>query len=149
MLDFTFLSLAYTLYSRERTMFPAFILGSFFGTRGIIQNNFLMKFPKGGIWDFPGIPSLTVPYGLTCDFYYSGHCGFLTLSCYTFYKCGKYWLAALVACFIVYVGFVLVLFRIHYSIDIPIGIMAGLYFAYFTNKYKEELNKVVKVVLCG
>ena len=40
-----------------------------------IQNIFLMRFPDGYAWDYPGFPSLTVPYPKTNDFFYSGHVG--------------------------------------------------------------------------
>ena len=34
-----------------------------------------MKFPEGYLWEYPGFISLTVPYGKTNDFFYSGHVG--------------------------------------------------------------------------
>lgn len=34
-----------------------------------------MKKPAGYIWEYPGFPSLVVPYGPTNDFFYSGHMG--------------------------------------------------------------------------
>ena len=34
-----------------------------------------MRYPDGYLWDFPGFYSITVPYGRTNDFYYSGHVG--------------------------------------------------------------------------
>ena len=36
---------------------------------------FVMKMPDGYYWDYPGFPSLTVAYGNTNDFYFSGHVG--------------------------------------------------------------------------
>jgi hypothetical protein len=50
-------------------------LGVFYGCRAIIQNLFAMAYPEGYLWDYPGIYSLTVPYGSTNDFFYSGHVG--------------------------------------------------------------------------
>jgi len=47
----------------------------FYFTRMVVQKIFLMKFPEGYIWEYPGFPSLTVPYGRTNDFFYSGHIG--------------------------------------------------------------------------
>lgn len=38
-----------------------------------------MQFPPGYLWDYPGFPSLVVPYGATNDFFYSGHAGGATL----------------------------------------------------------------------
>jgi hypothetical protein len=36
-------------------------------------------FPKDIVWHSIEIPAVTVPYGHTRDFYYSGHTGTLTL----------------------------------------------------------------------
>lgn len=32
-----------------------------------------MEKPSGYIWEYPGFPSLVVPYGATNDFFFSGH----------------------------------------------------------------------------
>ena len=50
-------------------------MAGFYGIRLVIQNLFLMKKPDGYIWEYPGFPSLVVPYGATNDFFYSGHMG--------------------------------------------------------------------------
>jgi len=34
---------------------------------------FKMRYPEGYLWEFPGFYSLTVPYGKTNDFFFSGH----------------------------------------------------------------------------
>lgn len=41
--------------------------------RFLCLNLFLMRYPEGYLWEFPGIYSLTVPYGKSNDFFYSGH----------------------------------------------------------------------------
>lgn len=51
----------------------------FYGSRAVIQANFKFQFPKIYFWPEPPIPSLLVPYGETSDFYFSGHCGFMTI----------------------------------------------------------------------
>jgi hypothetical protein len=40
------------------------VLATFYILRAIVQGNFGMTFPEGGIWTFPGFPSFVVPYGL-------------------------------------------------------------------------------------
>lgn len=102
-------------------------LGIFYGIRAIIQNNFMFTFPKGGIWDYPGIPSLTVPYGLTSDFYFSGHCGFITLVLLEHLKLGNKKTAVMLMFLIPYLALVLISTRIHYTIDIPIGVLFAWY----------------------
>lgn len=51
----------------------------FYVTRSIMQNFVVFPFPDGYYWKDPGFPSLTVPYGRSSDFFWSGHCGFLTI----------------------------------------------------------------------
>ena len=38
-----------------------------------------MTLPEGFYWNYPGFPSLFVPYGMTTDFIYSGHVGILII----------------------------------------------------------------------
>ena len=47
-----------------------------------------MTFPQGYFWDYPGFPSLVIPYGRTSDFFFSGHTGFLTICCLEWYHLG-------------------------------------------------------------
>ena len=53
--------------------------------RQFIQNYYLMGRPEGFLWSDPGIPSLTVPYHDTNDFYYSGHVGSAILWMHEYY----------------------------------------------------------------
>ena len=60
-----------------------------------------MRFPEGYLWDFPGIYSITVPYGKTNDFFYSGHIGCAVI-CYNEYKANgwfKFATFSLITCF--------------------------------------------------
>lgn len=52
-----------------------FALAMFYLLRMMIQKLFLMRYPEGYLWNYPGFPSLVVPYGKTNDFFYSGHAG--------------------------------------------------------------------------
>lgn len=45
-----------------------------------------MKIPQGEIWEYPGFPSLVVPYGPTNDFFYSGHMGGALISTLEWWK---------------------------------------------------------------
>lgn len=40
---------------------------------------FHMRFPVGYYWSDPNFFSISVPYGRTSDFFFSGHCGFLSI----------------------------------------------------------------------
>lgn len=58
-----------------------------------------------------------VPYGMTSDFYFSGHCGFMVLTLLETYTQEHHTLkTVLMVMFLAYLMFILVLFRVHYSI---------------------------------
>ena len=148
-MDLTLLNLLKVMFHRVNSGYLIYVIGIFYGVRGIVQANFRMRFPEGGIWDYPGVPSLTVPYGLTRDFYFSGHCGFLAMNAFIMYRDGRKKTFMLLCGAICYVGFVLVLFRIHYSIDIPIGIMFGIYIGILLEKFAGNLDRTVLKLTCA
>lgn len=60
-----------------------------------------------------------VPYGMTSDFYFSGHCGFIVLNLLETYTQERHWLkVGIMIFFLLYLMFILLLFRVHYSIGI-------------------------------
>lgn len=99
----------------------------FFLVRAILQKLFLFTQPRGSVMNDPGFPSFTVPYGIFSDFYFSGHCGFLTISALANYDFGFKKIAFINLLSLPYLVFVLTVHRLHYSIDIIIGILAAIY----------------------
>lgn len=140
LVDFADLSVMITFYLKGNNLRYPLQLIFFYTIRGMVQGNFLFRFPEGTIWTFPGIPSLTVPYGLMSDFYFSGHCGFVTIMAFENLRLGNRWISTFLFVSLAYLGFVLVVTRVHYSIDIPVGIMAGAYAHYWANKYIRRLE---------
>jgi PAP2 superfamily C-terminal len=122
-------------------------LGVFYATRAFLQGNFMFAFPEGGIWDYPGIPSLTVPYGLTSDFYFSGHCGFVTLVVLEHLKLGNKKLAILLSFIIPYLALVLIATRIHYTIDIPIGVLFAWYVHTMLHNHLQQFQYLIRATL--
>jgi PAP2 superfamily C-terminal len=122
-------------------------LAFFYGVRAFLQGNFMFAFPQGGIWDYPGIPSLTVPYGLTSDFYFSGHCGFVTLVVLEHSKLGNKKLAILLSFIIPYLALVLIATRIHYTIDIPIGVLFAWYVHTMLHNHLQQFQYLIRATL--
>lgn len=146
LVDFTSLSIMFYFYKVGTTIrYPVQLIG-FYVTRAIVQGIFLFRFPENGVWDHPGIPSLSVPYGLTNDFYYSGHCGFMVMMSMEHFKMGNKKLPIFLLISVFYVAFVLIASRIHYTIDIPIGMLAGYYSHYITNYYIRSLQAILRRV---
>lgn len=88
----------------------------FYGIRAILQGIFTYRIITGTYWEFPGFPSFVVPYGDACDFYYSGHTGFLSLMSMYFWHFGYKSLSVIAAGFCFFVVHVLISFRLHYTI---------------------------------
>jgi len=124
----------------------------FYGLRMILQKCFLMRYPEGYLWDYPGFPSLVVPYGKTNDFFYSGHCGgalIMTLEYRSLAKVlYKHRLFLRVMQIFGYMTIVLQIFlmiflRGHYTIDLIAGLMAGHYLYLMGSFFAPYFDRVV------
>ena len=83
--------------------------------------------PPGMIWHDPGFPSLLVTYGVTTDFFFSGHTGLAVLGAVELARMGgRRWL--LLGIFIVFFEATTVLIlRAHYTMDVFTGAVAARY----------------------
>jgi hypothetical protein len=156
MMDLVMINYLIWFYFKARNGHTLWTVAIFYGTRAIIQGNFKMRFPDKGIWDDPGIPSLVVPYGLQSDYYFSGHCGFLAIQTINMANVGRKYTAVAIAIAIPYVAYTLIMTRIHYTIDIPIGIMYGCYLYIMIEPHVKKMDyyisrftMAIKKWLCG
>jgi len=101
----------------------------FYNVRGpLIQNLCTLEYYDTYLFDNPGFFSFSVPYHRASDFFFSGHAGCAILCAFQFKKWGHmdiYYLGIFVG---LLEGFVMLLLRTHYFIDIVFGLMAGHYF---------------------
>ena len=86
---------------------------------------FTPKFPEGFYWKYPGFPSLTVPYDRTSDFFFSGHCGILTITMMEWRALKEYKLFYLNLLGLCFTATSLLILRVHYFIDISMGIVVA------------------------
>ena len=100
----------------------------FYGVRAILQSVTVLPYPSGIVWIFPVAPSLTVPFGVTSDFFPSGHVGFCMIAASEFFK--RKWYAAIVFAWLVaiYETIVMMSARNHYTIDLISGAIMAHYF---------------------
>lgn len=143
-IDFADLSVIVAYNLRGVTMAYPLQVIFFYVSRGIVQGLFMFGYPKGIIWSDPGIPSLSVPYGVMSDFYFSGHCGFMTMMALENYKLGNKKNALALFVLLPYVAFILIATRVHYSIDVVIGIMVAIYCHYMAHKYINYFHMVAR-----
>ena len=98
-----------------------------FGMRQICQVLCALEPPPGMIWRDPGFPSLFVTYGVTTDFFFSGHTGLAVLGAVEIARLGgRRWLLLGAAIVVFEVATVLVL-RAHYTMDVFTGAVAARY----------------------
>ena len=87
-----------------------------------------MRYPDGYLWDFPGFYSITVPYGKTNDFFFSGHIGCCLIN-YCEYRALGWTKMATFSFLTMALQFSLMIFlRGHYIVDLISGIVFGHYF---------------------
>jgi hypothetical protein len=112
-----------------RTFRLPIIYTLFYGLRFMCQAVFAMAPYEGMYWEYPGFPSLVVPYGHTNDFFFSGHIGCCMLVFLEFSRMGWMkirWLCiATMVCQII----LMTITRGHYSIDM----ITGLFFAHYVH----------------
>jgi hypothetical protein len=100
----------------------------YYGFRALLQYICVLPYPTGMIWIFPVAPSLTVPFGVTSDFFPSGHVGFCIIAASEFFK-RKWYVPVLLAWLIaVYETIVMLSARGHYTIDLISGAVMAHYF---------------------
>ncbi|MGI9467585.1 MAG: phosphatase PAP2 family protein [Rubripirellula sp.] len=98
-----------------------------FGMRQVCQLVCALEPPPGMLWRDPGFPSLLVTYGVTTDFFFSGHTGLAVLGAVEIARMGgRRWMILGGAIIVFEVMTVLVL-RAHYTMDVFTGAVAARY----------------------
>jgi len=98
-------------------------LGLFYVVRALVQQVWVSPFPEGYYWEAPLLPSLVVPYGRGSDFFFSGHSGFLVICASEWHKIKMSKMRNFSICVAIYTIFILLTYRIHYSIDVFTGVI--------------------------
>jgi len=139
-MDAVYITTGYYWISYGKTSRLLMSILIFYVIRGLVQFMWYSPYPLNYHWDYPGFPSIVVPYGRNSDFYFSGHIGFVVINACEWLKNDKPWAAFTVALGGVYIAFILLVYQVHYSIDIFTGIIcAGLVFM-LVDKYKEKFD---------
>ncbi|CAI2361288.1 unnamed protein product [Moneuplotes crassus] len=112
----------------------------FYAIRAVIQQLYVLPFPEHIYWEDPGFPCLLNIYGRQSDFFYSGHIGFCLMCVFENYnlRATKCMAFAIFSTF--FVGFTLLTFRVHYSIDIFTGIVMTHYCYIIVGKVVDKFD---------
>lgn len=109
------------------TIEPFLGLFLIFGLRQIIQGFCPLPPPVGMIWRSPGVPSLLVTYGTSCDLFFSGHTAIAVYGCAILADhFGPIGIAAGCGIAAFEITTVLLL-RAHYTMDVFAGAITALY----------------------
>ena len=126
--------LCWSIYGRSWRPILAYFL--FYAFRYMTQNLFQMAYPDGYLWEYPGFPSIVVPYLKTNDFFFSGHVGFPLIAAFEFkdFKLNFLFVFCILAsCF---ETITMIVLRGHYIVDLLAGVIFAHYSLLLSDKYK-------------
>ena len=109
------------------------------GLRQIMQALVALPAPPNAIWHYPGFPSLLVTYGVSNDYFFSGHTAIAVLGASEMARLGKRWLTSLGAFIVVFEVATVLVLRVHYSMDVFTGAVTGLYAANLASRIESAL----------
>jgi len=115
-------------------------LGIFYITRAIVQKFWFSPFTEGFYWDDPNVPSLVVPYGRGSDFFFSGHSGFVVICASEWHRLKFPKIRNFIIGTAIYTFLILMVYRIHYSIDVFTGVIFAEWCFTKVDSYKDILD---------
>jgi hypothetical protein len=96
------------------------------GLRQIMQWLVALPAPPNAIWHYPGFPSLLVTYGVSNDYFFSGHTAIAVLAVAEIARVGRRWLTALGVLIVVFEIATVLILRAHYTMDVFTGMVTGI-----------------------
>jgi hypothetical protein len=97
------------------------------GLRQIMQSLVSLPAPPNAIWHYPGFPSLLVTYGVSNDYFFSGHTAIAVLAVTEIARMRKRWLTVLGVLTVIFEVVAVLVLRAHYTMDVFAGIVTGPY----------------------
>ena len=111
--------------------------------RQVMQALCALPPPPHMIWHYPGFPSLLVTYGVSADFFFSGHTAIAVYGAVELARWRRHWLTGL-AVFVALLEVVTVLvLRAHYTMDVFAGAVAALWIAGVTERISPRIERAL------
>ena len=123
---------------------PFLALAIVLGLRQIVQSLVALPAPANAIWHYPGFPSLLVTYGVSNDYFFSGHTAIAVVGVTEIARLGKRWLTALGVLIVVFEGSAVLILRAHYTMDVFAGLVTGLYAAHLARQLCDRISAEVE-----
>ncbi|MFM7180644.1 MAG: phosphatase PAP2-related protein [Verrucomicrobiales bacterium] len=114
-----------------------------FSLRQVCQLCCTLPPPPGIIWRDPGFPSLLVTYGVSNDFFFSGHTALAVLGAIGVCQIAPWWLGGLAILIAIGEAVLVLVLRAHYTLDV----IAGAFAAWFAADMAARLAPSVDVWL--
>ncbi|HEX5791047.1 MAG TPA: phosphatase PAP2-related protein [Luteolibacter sp.] len=111
------------------TFKPALAIIIVFAMRQITQMCCTLPFPPDYIWRHPGFPSLLVTYGVSNDFFFSGHTALAVLAAIEISQQAPWWIGAPVIAIAAAEALIVLILRAHYTMDVLTGALAAWFAA--------------------
>jgi hypothetical protein len=107
------------------TLRPFIAILLVFALRQVCQLTVTLPPPRGIIWRYPGFPSLLVTYGVSNDFFFSGHTAISVLAALQLVHTAPPWLAALGIAITALEAITVIVLRAHYTMDVFAAVFAA------------------------
>jgi membrane-associated phospholipid phosphatase len=98
-----------------------------------MQSLVALPAPPNAIWHYPGFPSLLVTYGVSNDYFFSGHTAIAVLAVTEIARMRNRWFTALGVFIAIFEVATVLVLRAHYTMDVFTGIVTGLYAGYLAS----------------
>jgi len=108
------------------TVRPFLALVIVLGLRQIMQALVALPTPPNTIWHYPGFPSLLVTYGVSNDYFFSGHTAIAVLGAMELARLGRPWLTAIGVVIVLFEVATVLALRAHYTMDVFTGGVTAL-----------------------
>jgi hypothetical protein len=110
------------------------------GLRQMVQWLVALPAPPNAIWHYPGFPSLLVTYGVSNDYFFSGHTAIAVMAVSEIAGLGKRWLTVVGVLIVVFEVSTVLILRAHYTMDVFAGLVTGLYAAYLAGMLCDRIG---------
>jgi hypothetical protein len=110
------------------------------GLRQLMQACVALPAPPNEIWHNPGFPSLLVTYGVSNDYFFSGHTAIAVLAARELARFQWKWLTAVAVGLVAFEIATVLVLRAHYVMDVYTGLVTGLYAAHLADRISARLG---------
>jgi hypothetical protein len=111
------------------------------GLRQVMQALCALPAPPNLIWHYPGFPSLFVTYGVSNDYFFSGHTGIAVLGAVELARFRRGWLTAVGMAVVVFEIATVLILRAHYTMDVFTGGVAALWVATVCDRIAPSIDR--------